>query len=284
MDYIKLLRVKHYIKNLLIFVPLMFSGMLFDGDNLLKTFIGFICFCLVASSIYIINDIRDRKKDKQHKTKCNRPIASGKVSVKQAIILVLLLLISTILITILSNMNIYSIMFLVLYFVINLAYSFGLKNVPLLDVAIIALGFLFRVMYGASILNIEVSNWLYLTVLFASFYLALGKRRNEIIKNGKDARTVLKYYNSEFLDKNMYMCLSIAIIFYSLWATDVGAERSGGNLLIWTIPIVMLLCMKYSMDVEGNSDGDPVEVILKDKTIIVLGLILMIVLFGILYF
>ncbi len=283
MNYVKLLRVKHYIKNLLIFLPLIFSGMLFEKNNFFKTFLGFICFSLVASSIYIINDIKDREKDRKHKTKCKRPIASGKVSVRSAIILVLLLLISTISITVLSDIKINSIMCLVVYFAINLGYSFGLKDIPLLDVAIIVLGFILRVMYGSSIVNIEVSNWLYLTVLAASFYLALGKRRNEINKNGRNARKVLSYYNSNFLDKNMYMTLSMAIIFYSLWTTDVKIVQQSNNLLIWTIPIVILICMKYSMDIEGNSDGDPVEVILKDKVIIFLALFLAGIMLWILY-
>ena len=269
MNYVKLLRVKHYIKNLLIFLPLIFSGMLFEKNNFFKTFLGFICFSLVASSIYIINDIKDREKDRKHKTKCKRPIASGKVSVRSAIILVLLLLISTISITVLSDIKINSIMCLVVYFAINLGYSFGLKDIPLLDVAIIVLGFILRVMYGSSIVNIEVSNWLYLTVLAASFYLALGKRRNEINKNGRNARKVLSY--------------SMAIIFYSLWTTDVKIVQQSSNLLIWTIPIVILICMKYSMDIEGNSDGDPVEVILKDKVIIFLALFLAGIMLWILY-
>ncbi len=283
MEYIKLLRIKHYIKNLLIFIPLIFSGKFFEGTNLLNTFIGFICFSLLASSIYIINDIRDKDKDRKHKNKCNRPIASGKVFVNQAMIILFMLLIISILIIIFSNMNIKSIIFLLLYFVINLGYSFGLKDIPLLDVTIIVLGFLFRVMYGASLLNIEISNWLYLTVLSISFYVALGKRRNEMNKNGHTIRKVLKYYNSEFLDKNMYMCLSMAIIFYSLWTTNVEVSKHSNNFLIWTIPLVVLICMKYSMDVESSNDDDPVEIILKDKTIIILGLILLIVLFCILY-
>lgn len=278
-----LLRVKHYIKNILIFLPLIFSGRLLCQNDFFMTCIGFVCFCFVASCIYIINDIRDREKDRKHKIKCKRPISSGKVSVKSAKMLDLLLLIVTALITILFHMNRYSILLLILYFILNLGYSFGLKNIPLLDVGIIVSGFLIRVMFGASILNIEVSNWLYLTVLAASFYLALGKRRNEINKNGRGARKVLKYYNSNFLDKNMYMCLSMAIIFYSLWTIDIEIARQSNNLLIWTIPIVILVCMKYSMDIEGNSDGDPVEVILKDKVIIILGLILVFSLFGILY-
>ena len=286
MEYIKLLRIKHYIKNLLIFLPLIFSGMLLNTQNLLETFIGFICFSLIASTIYIINDIKDKEKDKKHKTKCQRPVASGKVSVKNAIIeIITLIIISVCIYTYIYNFNqsLTPILCLLGYFLINLGYSFGLKNIPLLDVAIIVLGFLIRVMYGASLLNIEVSNWLYLTVLSASFYLAFGKRRNEINKNGIGARKVLKYYNQEFLDKNMYMCLSIAIICYSLWATDTQMVTKTHNLLIWTIPIVMFICMKYSMDIEGSSDGDPVEVIWQDKIIILLIMVLAITLGLILY-
>ncbi len=283
MNYLKLMRPKHYIKNLLIFLPLIFSGLLLDGNNFLKTLIGFISFCFVASTIYIINDIRDKDKDKKHKTKCKRPIASGKVTVKNAIILVLLLLMLTTLITILAHMNINSILLLILYFIINIGYSFGLKNIPLIDIAIIVAGFLIRVMFGATLLNIDVSNWLYLTILAVSFYLALGKRRNEISKNGKLARKVLKYYNIDFLDKNMYMCLAMAIIFYSLWATDAKMIKHSNNLLIWTIPFVILICMKYSMNIEGNSDGDPTEVILKDKVLVLLILLLAIIMFLILY-
>lgn len=283
MDYIKLIRVKHYVKNFLIFFPLVFSGLLMYKDNFFKTFIGFVCFCFVASSIYIINDIRDREKDRKHKTKCMRPIASGKVSVKNAIIEMIILLVLVVLLSFCFELPFISIVFLVSYFIVNLGYSFGLKNVPLLDIAIIVLGFVIRVMFGASILNIEVSNWLYLTILSVSFYFALGKRRNEISKNGKAARKVLKYYTKEFLDKNMYMFLSMAIIFYSLWTTDNKIVKQNNNLLIWTIPLVVIICMKYSMIIEGDSDGDPVEVILKDKVMVLFVMLLALLLFIILY-
>lgn len=283
MEYLKLLRIKHYIKNCIIFLPLIFSGGFFNVDNLLKVVIGFICFCLVASSIYIINDIKDKEKDKNHKTKCNRPIASGKVPVKNAIIIAILLLLIVVTIVIFAKLPIISIMLLLSYFIINIGYSLGLKNIPLLDVAIIVSGFIIRVIYGSTIIMVETSNWLYLTILAISFYLALGKRRNEIGKSDKETRSVLKYYNKEFIDKNMYMFLGMAIIFYSLWATDNSLVRNNSQLLIWTIPIVMLLCMRYSMNIEGNSDGDPTEVILKDKVIILLGLLLVGMLICILY-
>lgn len=283
MDYLKLMRPKHYIKNFLIFLPLLFSGKLLDFSNILKTLGGVICFSLIASSIYIINDIKDKDKDRKHKTKCNRPIASGKISVKNAIIFMVVLLILVTVLVIAMNFSILSIGLLLLYFILNLVYSLGLKNVPLIDIIILVSGFVIRVLFGASILSITVSNWLYLTVMALSFYLGLGKRRNEIMKTGSNTRKVLKYYTKEFLDKNMYMFLSMTIIFYSLWTSDVDIVSKSNNLLIWTVPLVIVICMRYSMDIEGESDGDPVEVIMHDKVIISLVFLYALSLITILY-
>lgn len=284
MNYIKLMRPKHYIKNILIFVPLIFSGKFLNTNNFLQTLYGFIVFSLIASTIYIINDIKDKDKDRKHPTKKNRPIASGKVSVRSAIIEIILIVVVSALLAYFLKLPKLSIAFLLAYFVLNLAYSLGLKNIPIIDVLILVSGFVLRVLFGASILRIEVSNWLYLAVLSLSFYLGLGKRRNEINKNGAQSRKVLEYYNKEFLDKNMYMFLCMSIIFYSLWATDSNVVTANHNLLIYTIPLVITVCMKYSMDIEGSeSSGDPVEVILKDKLILVLGFLLVLSVFLILY-
>lgn len=279
MGYIKLMRPKHYIKNMLIFIPLLFSGLFLNIDNILKTSCGLISFCITTSIIYIINDIKDKEKDKKHSTKKNRPIAAGKISAKNAIIESIILVVINIILLVILRPPIISIALLVIYFILNLGYSLGLKNIALLDVAILVSGFFIRVLYGASILNIKISNWLYLSVITISFYLALGKRRNEIVKNGIKSRRVLKYYTNEFLDKNMYMFLCMAIIFYSLWTTD----NEKNSLLIFTVPLVMIICMRYSMNVEGDSDGDPVEVILKDKLLLFLGLVLVVIIFLILY-
>ena len=266
--YIKLIRIKHYIKNFLIFLPLIFSRNI-NATNILLSILGFISFSFASSIIYIINDIKDKEKDKNHPTKKNRPIAAGIISIPNALITAMLLLIITILIlTYLSTFNKFISIYIITYILINIMYSFGLKNIPLLDVFILALGFLIRVLYGGSLINVEVSNWLFLTVLSISFYLGLGKRRNELMvqeKIGNNTRSVLKYYNKEFLDKNMYMCLSMTIIFYSLWCQDLSSDY-----MMWTIPIVLLICMKYSLNIESNSSGDPVEVLLKDKILILL--------------
>jgi hypothetical protein len=120
--------------------------------------------------------------------------------------------------------------------------------------------------------------------MMLSFYLGLGKRRNELIKSGDNStRKVLQFYNKDFLDKFMYMCLSTSIVFYSLWCVDASTIQNSGNKLVFTIPIAIALCMKYSLNIEGNSDGDPVSVILKDKVLLLLGAIFAI-LFGLLLY
>lgn len=266
--YLKLIRLKHWIKNCLIFLPLIFSREI-NKTNILLTILGFISFSLASSIIYIINDIRDKEKDKNHPTKKNRPIAAGTISIPSALTIAGLFLIITIAILIyLSTYNHFISIYIISYILLNIMYSFGLKNIPLLDVFILALGFLIRVLYGGALINVEVSTWLFLTVLSISFYLGLGKRRNELMAQetiGNNTRSVLKYYNKEFLDKNMYMCLSMTIIFYSLWCQDLNSKY-----IMWTIPVVLLICMKYSLNIESNSSGDPVEVLLKDKVLILL--------------
>lgn len=272
--YLKLLRTKHYIKNVLVFLPLFFSKNLTDKTQLLISIIGFFLFSIVSSIVYIINDIKDIESDKKHPIKSKRPLASGEISLKKAIFIVFLLLI-TFLAIILSclyfNINIISsLSFLLLYFILNLAYSFGLKNYPLVDIIILALGFVIRVLFGGAIINVDISSWLYLTIFSVSFYLGLGKRRNEYINHkDKETRNVFKFYNKDFLDKNMYMCMSLAIAFYALWAKDYE------NLVVlWTVPVVMIMAMKYSFNIETkNSEGDPTDIILKDTLLLILGFI-----------
>ena len=155
-NYLKLLRVKHYIKNLLVFFPLVFSKNI-TSTNILLVILGFIAFSFSSSAIYIINDIMDIEKDKNHPTKKNRPIASGIISIKKALIIAIILLFIIIGITIyLSFNNHYISLYLIVYIIINIAYSLGLKNKPLIDIAILASGFLIRVLYGGALINIEV--------------------------------------------------------------------------------------------------------------------------------
>ena len=282
--YLKLMRIHHYIKNFLVFAALVCSGQLFRFDKLAAGIAGFVAFCMVSSVVYIINDIRDQEKDRKHPTKCRRPIAAGTVSVKGAWALATALL----LIAVICNGFIFdptATGLLALYLALNLAYSFGLKNIPIVDITILVAGFLIRILYGALVTQITISNWLYLTVIALSFYFALGKRRNELkhISEG-ETRQVLKAYPISFLDKSMGMCLTLANIFYALWSMDENTTALyHNNHLVFTVPIVLLITMKYSLDVEGESDGDPVEVLLHDKILLALCVLYLAVMFMILY-
>ena len=266
-DYIRLLRPKHYLKNGLVLLPLFFSGRFFERTPLRSALAGFAAFCLLSSFIYIVNDARDAEADRLHPTKCRRPIASGAVGVPAALALAAALAVAAAVIGALSRFPAGGWLCMAAYLTVNLGYSFGLKNVPILDVALLVSGFLLRVLFGAAVTGIVISNWLYLTVVSASFYLALGKRRGELRRQSDTARRVLRYYNDAFLDKNMSICLTLAVVFYSLWSAD---EANAGTHLIWTVPLMICLCLKYSLTVEGDSDGDPVEVIYGDKLLLAL--------------
>jgi decaprenyl-phosphate phosphoribosyltransferase len=267
-NYIALMRPKHYLKNLLVFLPLVFSGMLLNKERLITSILAFISFSLVASAVYIINDIRDKDQDEKHPKKRLRPIASGAVSRRQAIILACLLLIVAAAIQYVARFSLLSVGLLLFYVAINLAYSYGLKNIPVLDVAILSLGFVLRVFYGGEAVGIGVSNWLYLSVLAFSFFLSLGKRRNELITNGIRTRKVNQFYTKEFLDKNMYVCLGLTLVYYSLWAIDPTQKH---KLIFLTVPVVIAIAMTYSLAIEsGESDGDPISVVLGNKPLLAL--------------
>lgn len=282
--YIKLMRPKHYLKNGLIFVPLFFNRYIFDWNLSLKTLLGFVAFSFMSSVVYIINDINDMEADRKNEAKKGRPLASGTIKVHEAAILALVLFLASGFITYAADAGI---IWLLLYLVLNLAYSIRLKHVPIIDVTILAAGYLLRLIYGTAITDIKLSFWICMTAITFSLYMGLGKRRNELNKLGDDAyaaRGVLKSYNSAFLDKNMYVCLGLAITFYALWTGDSKTVADlGTNLQIWTVPIVIILAMKYSLDIEKGDSGDPMEVILSDKWLIFIGILYVVALFIVLY-
>ena len=286
-NYLKLIRVKHWLKNLVIFLPLFFSTNLFETKMVINSLIAFFIFSFTASIVYIINDINDIEKDKLHPIKKNRPLASEEISKKNAIITAVILLFLEIVGTVvLYNItkNVFIFIIPAIYIIINILYTKVLKNFSIIDVVVIVCGFILRVMYGGISIDVEVSKYLYLMVIFGSFYLGFGKRRNEIIKNGDKSRKVLSLYNKDFLDKNMYVALALAVVSYTLWCVDpTTIQRIGNDYIFWTIPLLMIILEMYSLDIESNSYGDPIEVILGDKKLIFVILAYIIVMTGVLY-
>ena len=286
-NYLKLIRVKHWLKNILVFLPAFFSTGITNKNNLLLCFIAFLIFSFASSTVYVLNDINDVEKDRNHPIKKNRPLASGKVSIRGAIItIIILVLIDALLMNwFYFKTNIHATYIIpIVYVLLNILYSKYLKNIPIIDVVILVSGFVLRVMYGGAVINVEVSKYLYLMIIFGAFFLGFGKRRNEILKNGDKSRRVLHLYNKEFLDKNMYVTFALTIVAYTLWCVDpTTIDHIGNDYLFWTIPLLMVILQLYSLNIEGNSHGDPIEVILSDKTLLLTGTIYLIVMVLILY-
>lgn len=283
-SYIKLMRPKHYLKNGLVLVPLFFSRCIFDRNLAIRALLGFVSFSLMSSVVYIVNDLNDMEADRENQQKRNRPLASGAVKRYEAVILAVIIFFASVAISYMAG---HGMIWLILYLILNLAYSFKLKQIPILDVTILALGYLIRLVYGAAITDTGLSFWICMTALTFSFYMGLGKRRNELNKLGENApaaRTVLRSYNSAFLDKCMYVCMGLAIMFYALWSGDSETVQTlETDLQMWTVPIVIILAMKYSLDIEKGGLGDPMEVIVSDKGLILIGIVYIIVISLILY-
>ena len=263
--YLQLIRLKHWIKNFLVFIPFVCAKMI-TCLNVFKMILAFFSFSLISSVIYIINDIRDIEKDRLHPKKKNRPLPSGIIKKKTAIFIAVIMGILSLIINTYVNNSIFntSLYIILAYFFINLLYSLGLKNIAILDIALLSSGFILRVYYGASILNIVVSNWLFLTVLSASMFLGLGKRKKELVNN-KEVRKVLEQYNERFLDKFQYIMLALLFVFYSLWAIE-----QDSNYLAFSIPLVIIVFMRYCLIIEKSDEGDPTIILYQDKTLLLL--------------
>lgn len=286
-QYLKLIRVKHWLKNGLVFLPLFFSMNLCNIQYLSLCFLAFVIFSLSSSVVYVLNDMADVEKDKLHPIKKKRPLASGAISMAQAkIVIVILCILIAFMMGLLywNDPNCFIVLIPIVYIILNLLYSKWLKHISIIDVVILVSGFVLRVMYGGVVVDVVVSKYLYLMIIFGSFYLGFGKRRNEMIKNGKKSRKVLEAYNQAFLDKNMYVCLALAIVSYSLWCVDpMTIARTGHDYLFWTIPILMVILQLYSLNIEGSSHGDPIEVVLSDKRLLVVIVLYIFVMTGLLY-
>ena len=266
---IKLLRPKHSVKNLLIFLPLIFGLKDLTLKDFRTSILGFIVFCLVASSIYIINDYKDIEKDRLHPVKKKRPLASGAVTKKEAWITFSVLLLVAIIIS--FTFPLASIGLIAGYFVLNLGYSLGLKNIPILDVVILTSGFMIRLFLGSSLSGIAVSPLLYLVVMSGAFYLGISKRYNEIIKTGNQTRSVLKKYNVEYLKSIMNMFLVLIIVFYTEWCSN--AYPGHRDLFLASVPMLIILIISYIYVAEKDQYGDPADVIMKNKPLMLIGLL-----------
>lgn len=264
-NYFKLFRITHWIKNFFVFIPLIFSKHLLDQNYLLQVVIGFFAFSLVSSLVYIFNDISDAESDRKHPQKKFRPIASGVISKRHAIISMFILFVLVVLIS--FQVNTSFILILVSYVVINIFYTLYLKNIVIVDLACISLGFLLRVIGGALIIYIYISSWLILTTLFISIFLAVMKRRSEIVLNTEnETRKVLGEYNLSFIDQISSISAACVIICYALYSVaERTVEYFQTENLVYSSIFVVFGIFRYMYLVFKKSKGEnPTEIMLTD--------------------
>jgi 4-hydroxybenzoate polyprenyltransferase len=286
-NYIKLIRFKHYVKNLIIFAPLFFGLKLFQLELFFTTFFIFIAFSFAASSVYILNDYFDREVDRSHPVKKDRLIAAGKISQKEIFFIVFILLAASFFIS--SFININSFYFILSYVALNIFYSFKLKHIPIIDVFILSMGFIIRLLIGSEIANVDLSIWIIIMTFLLAIFLALAKRRDDVLlylSNGVMTRKVVDGYNLEFLNSSMVIMASVIIVSYIMYTiSPVEIVKIHSDKLYLTTIFVIFGILRYlQITFVENKKGDPTEIFIKDK-FIQLAVVAWIISFGIfLYF
>ncbi|NWG28786.1 MAG: decaprenyl-phosphate phosphoribosyltransferase [Ignavibacteriaceae bacterium] len=255
--FLRLIRVHQWIKNVFVFVPLLFSLHLFDRDYFITTLLAFFVFCIASSAIYVINDLVDIESDRAHPIKKNRPLPSGAISKTAAIITASLFLV--LVFWLMMYFNTEFILLVVAFVVLNILYSFWLKNLVLLDIFSIAAGFSIRVLAGAFVIQVPISSWLLLTTMFISLFLGVMKRRSELVlvsdnhqqktdseQSGSKSRKVLAQYSLNFADQMATIAATGVIVCYALYTV---ASRTVSifqtERLIYTTPFVVFGIFRF---------------------------------------
>jgi 4-hydroxybenzoate polyprenyltransferase len=263
---LKTMRPRQWPKNVFLLAGLVFDGQLTNPSALSITFVGLALFCLVSSLVYIINDLTDIETDRLHPTKQKRPLASGQLSKKTAVITAVILFI--LIFPISFILDIYFGIIISSYFLLMLAYSLWLKRIPIIDVMVIAAGFVLRVAAGVVIITTnQFSPWLFVATTFLALFIAIGKRRSEIdtLESVADAhRQVLKGYSLDMLDQMLTIILAATMMTYCLY-TFASPITPGNHVMMLTIPFVIYGLLRYLYLIRmEHIGGAPEEIILTD--------------------
>ncbi|SDW23635.1 decaprenyl-phosphate phosphoribosyltransferase [Saccharopolyspora shandongensis] len=271
---IKELRPKQWVKNVLVLAVPFAAGQILNPGVLWHSVVAFIVFSMAASGIYFVNDAIDVEADRQHPTKRNRPIAAGLIPVPIAYAVCVLLLGGSLLISAVTSMQLFAVM--AVYIVVQLGYCFGLKHQPVIDLCIVASGFLLRAIAGGAAAHLVITQWFYLIVAFGSLFMVSGKRYAEVklaSETGAKIRKSLKAYSPSYLRFVWAIAAAITIMCYALWAYAIQEDEASRWGLISIIPMVIAI-LRYAVDIDKGVAGEPEEVVLKDKVLMVLGVIL----------
>lgn len=278
-EILKSLRPYQWTKNLFVFAPLIFSQNVFNVPYLIKTIGAFAIFCLLSGAVYIWNDLRDIEEDKLHPHKSQRPLASGRLGKKPATVAFVVFSVLALGCAFLLNST-----FFILasaYFLLQILYSLWLKHVVILDVLLIASGFLLRVGAGGVVILVDISEWLLICTFLLALFIALSKRRHELVFLEKEAshhRPILHEYSPYLLDQMISVVTASTVVAYCLYTiSEETVAKFGSSRLIYTVPFVLYGIFRYLYLIHKKGEGgSPESVIFKDKPFLI-GILLWII-------
>lgn len=264
-----LMRPRQWVKNTFVFAPLFFTPLALSNESVIATLLAFVSFCCVSSGIYCLNDLRDRESDRKHPKKRLRPLASGQVTPPAAVLLALGLLAAGFGLS-LSQIPMVAVV-LVIYVIVNVAYSLWLKNIAIIDVLVISFGFVLRVYAGALVIGVTPTPWIQICAGLLALFIALAKRRDDVVLEiGTEHRVSLSGYTRLFLDVCIGVTLSALLVSYMIFTlNDEAMDRLGSDGLFLTVPFVIAGIFRYlQLTLVFERSGSPTELIFKDGFLI----------------
>ena len=268
---IKVARPTHWIKNIFVFLPVFFGGALLNTTEVVAAALTFMSFSLAASAIYCLNDIIDVDADRAHPVKCKRPIASGAITIPQAYgMMTVSLLISIVLMFLLPEGHAKSILVIIAYFVINVAYCLRLKEYAIIDVCIIASGFVLRILAGGYATGVHLSKWIVLMTFLLTLFLAFAKRRDDVLRmntTGRAPRKNTSRYNLTFINQAITITGSVMVVCYVMYTVspEILAQFATDKLYLTSILVILAILRYLQISVVDEKSGDPVKVALSDR-------------------
>jgi len=269
--YISAVRPRQWTKNLILFAGIIFAHRFFEWEAVLRSIAGFVDFCLLSASIYLLNDIKDIDSDRLHPLKRDRPIASGKIGISAAMIYFGVMAAAGIGLAVTIGGNYLNAAGA--YFLMMILYSYRLKHIVIVDMMVIAAGFVLRAAAGAAVVNVMISSWLLVCTTSLALFLVIAKRRHEVMllgDNAKEHRKILAEYGDKFLDQMIAIVTALTLISYILYTVDqTTIDKFNTHLLILTAPFVLYGIFRYLYLVyQKNMGGKPEEVLLNDPPLI----------------
>ena len=268
---IKVARPTHWIKNIFVFLPVFFGGALLNTTEVVAAALTFMSFSLAASAIYCLNDIIDVDADRAHPVKCKRPIASGAITIPQAYgMMTVSLLISIVLMFLLPEGHAKSILVIIAYFVINVAYCLRLKEYAIIDVCIIASGFVLRILAGGYATGVHLSKWIVLMTFLLTLFLAFAKRRDDVLRmntTGRAPRKNTSRYNLTFINQAITITGSVMVVCYVMYTVspEIIAQFATDKLYLTSILVILAILRYLQISVVDEKSGDPVKIALSDR-------------------